>query len=761
MQRDKERDRFTRRIFERIRLSTRFLLQVPAFPALYFLILGILAIGLLDLYGLPISVACLVFMGGIGMALCIFPRRLWKWSVMTIVAILISLFYSLSPWQTYRKHLVREQGFVEVKAVMTDSELPMDDTFAWLGEQKYVELTLRKIRLSRFEQWQSCKGRVLLKKPDKLSIHYAQMLHIRGSLRLPYEPSVPGIMNYRHYLRINGIRHILLPDTVIILTDQPRTWHRIMARLYRFRQSLVNRLVRHLESGSHQRIIAAMTLGFRRSIPATERERYLRSGMIHLFAISGLHVGILYSVLIVLCMLARVPFTVRYCLIPILLLLYVIMTGAAPSAIRAWVMLSIWSFGRGLYLPALPTNTIVSAALILLLFKPYYLFHIGFQFSFAVVLSLIWGWRFGQHLIHYCFETALWKPGRQGGPYPFGQRLGFTMLKSFMSMTAAWLGAFGLTAYYNHLFLPSSIISNFLLCFLAVWIMIVAFLKGVVSIVFFFWSGADWLVAYILSLLLSILQGLAIVSSDYGGAMIIPQPGLLMTFLYYGLLVFFFLSLCRLRLFFWTASLLMTTMMLITLGVGAKLAYAEISLFVSAGNPIPAIIIRPSMAPNRPILINPGRGTGYELGQWLQAQGIASLDKVLILKNRSDYYRGFFQLSRSLDIATLLLFADDRRNIRKIQQLQWENGGRSHFYYRQQKVILPKLHIYRRTANAKLQEYYRIEYTDSHSIINIELKHLPFQGVDVHIEKYTPRTGRKIDKNWRFHYTNKSSIWRF
>ena len=50
-----------------------------------------------------------------------------------------------------------------------------------------------------------------------------------------------------------------------------------------------------------------------------DREVYLRSGMIHLFAISGLHVGILFSVLLLMLTVCRVPFTLRYYLIPLLL----------------------------------------------------------------------------------------------------------------------------------------------------------------------------------------------------------------------------------------------------------------------------------------------------------------------------------------------------------------------------------------------------------------------------------------------------------
>lgn len=74
----------------------------------------------------------------------------------------------------------------------------------------------------------------------------------------------------------------------------------------------------------------------------------------------------------------RVPFSSRYFAAPVILLIYVFATGAAPSAMRAWLMLTVWAVGRGLKLPVMTTNTVMFAALLLLLWNPFCIFHSGF-----------------------------------------------------------------------------------------------------------------------------------------------------------------------------------------------------------------------------------------------------------------------------------------------------------------------------------------------------------------------------------------------
>ena len=153
------------------------------------------------------------------------------------------------------------------------------------------------------------------------------------------------------------------------------------------RENILHRILQNVEGSSNRKTLAAMTMGFRKSLEPREREIFLKTGMIHILAISGLHIGILYAILMTTLNVLRIPFSIRHYLGPLILLIYILGTGAAPSALRAWIMLSLWSVGRGMKLPVVPLNTVAVAAFVLLLYNPFYIFQSGFQFSFIIVIS--------------------------------------------------------------------------------------------------------------------------------------------------------------------------------------------------------------------------------------------------------------------------------------------------------------------------------------------------------------------------------------
>ncbi len=106
-------------------------------------------------------------------------------------------------------------------------------------------------------------------------------------------------MNYRHYLRVRGITHIYKADTLSVDEAGISTRRRMVRGFLRLRDRMLTRIVEHIERPDDRYILAAMTLGFRQGMDRGPIARiYPRSGMIHLVAISGLHVGVLFTVLL-------------------------------------------------------------------------------------------------------------------------------------------------------------------------------------------------------------------------------------------------------------------------------------------------------------------------------------------------------------------------------------------------------------------------------------------------------------------------------
>lgn len=116
---------------------------------------------------------------------------------------------------------------------------------------------------------------------------------------------------------------------------------------------------------------------------------YQKLGVVHLLAISGLHVGILTAGLFYIMIRLGITREKASILLLLFLPLYVMLTGAAPSVLRAALMSGVYLAGSLVKWRVHSATAICLSYIVLLLFNPYHLFEAGFQLSFAVSFSLI------------------------------------------------------------------------------------------------------------------------------------------------------------------------------------------------------------------------------------------------------------------------------------------------------------------------------------------------------------------------------------
>jgi competence protein ComEC len=136
-------------------------------------------------------------------------------------------------------------------------------------------------------------------------------------------------------------------------------------------------------------ILRAMMLSQKHELSSGQRELFMQSGTMHFFAISGLHIGVIASVLQALLALLRLPRWARFATGIALLWLYVDITGASPSAGRALVMVIFMQAALVLRWPGNPLAALAASAFIVLLAQPMQLFTASFQMSYCVVATLL------------------------------------------------------------------------------------------------------------------------------------------------------------------------------------------------------------------------------------------------------------------------------------------------------------------------------------------------------------------------------------
>lgn len=136
-------------------------------------------------------------------------------------------------------------------------------------------------------------------------------------------------------------------------------------------------------------LLRGMMLGETHELSAGQRTVFMQSGTMHLFAISGMNIGVIAAALHALLSLARLSPWPRLVLGVALLWLFVDITGASASAVRAWAMAAFFQVAFVLRRPVNVLAALAGSALVVILISPRQVFSASFLMSYAIVLALV------------------------------------------------------------------------------------------------------------------------------------------------------------------------------------------------------------------------------------------------------------------------------------------------------------------------------------------------------------------------------------
>lgn len=214
-------------------------------------------------------------------------------------------------------------------------------------------------------------------------------ISVTGTASASSGPTTPGGFDYTSYLRSRGIGLTFTPNRATalwIFRKDDIGW------VERYAVIPVQQAARDFAElyvgGEEGDIIRALLIGEREFIDTPTREAFMRTGTTHVLAVSGLHVAMIALGLFVI--VSWIPHrgwqTVLYALF---ISYYTLLTGGAPSILRAAFMAVAFMAARSLGRISRPLNTLGLASLIILLIAPHYLFDIGFQLSVASVAGIL------------------------------------------------------------------------------------------------------------------------------------------------------------------------------------------------------------------------------------------------------------------------------------------------------------------------------------------------------------------------------------
>lgn len=321
-------------------------------------------------------------------------RYSWRWCF----GVSLSLFCLAGGWLSVNLQLktAAETEFPKEEAVyrlrVNDFPEVRERTFlcrVWLKE-RHDSLGIHPVN----------KQAILYFQRDSLSsrLQMGEELWVRSRISPPVSARNFDEFDYARYLKRKGISGTgFVASGHWQFSECRKEKEGIATVLYRlaasYRTQIENLYRRQGIEGDELAVLSALTLGDKTDLSESVRESYSVAGVSHVLALSGLHIGLLYALafflLRPLLLGGQSGRVLRSLLLILLLWLFAFFTGLSPSVVRSAAMFSIWALADLCGRQSFSLNTLALTAWLMLLVRPVWLFDVGFQLSFAAVLSIL------------------------------------------------------------------------------------------------------------------------------------------------------------------------------------------------------------------------------------------------------------------------------------------------------------------------------------------------------------------------------------
>lgn len=317
---------------------------------------------------------------------------------------------------------------------------------------------------------------------------YGDQVLLKNKLQPIVGTRNPNQFDYQNYLDLNQINYQLVLHSDSWKKIQSNTGNKIIAFSQKMRKKLHTSLRDNGVEGNQLKVASALLLGYREKLDKDLIKSYSSAGAMHVLAVSGLHVGILYLLLSNLFKVFSKWKASKYVtaiLLIFLLWFYALMTGLSASVMRSSTMFTFIIIGEKLLKrSACIYNTLSVSAIILIIIDPYVVYQVGFQLSYAAVLGIV----YLQPKIYRMFYIS----------QPFLQKIWAITCVSI----AAQIATFPLSLHYFHQFPVYFFISNLIVIPAAIGI----FYLGVILFISASFGGFSLVVGKVLNGLLILLN---------------------------------------------------------------------------------------------------------------------------------------------------------------------------------------------------------------------------------------------------------------
>ncbi|MEP7373631.1 MAG: ComEC/Rec2 family competence protein [Chitinophagaceae bacterium] len=338
------------------------------------------------------SILAISFLAGISF-FCLSLSNRYKLGVLNGLSLLIS-FISIGGLITWHSDIRHSKNWIGHYYKQSDCLVVTVDE-SLVEKTKSLKANARITHLIENKNIIPVQGKIILYfKKDSLlpPLAYGSQLIFQKSLLEIKNSGNPGGFDYKRYSVFQGITYqvYLKPGDFSVLASTNKKW--LHSFLDMTREKVLNILRTNIKGDKELGLAEALLIGYKDDLDKTLVQSYTNTGVVHIIAISGLHLGLIYWLLLLLLKpLQHRKYLkwVRPVIIILGLWVFSLLAGAQPSILRSAVMFTCIVLGENLSRKTSIYNTLALSAFILLCWNPYWLWDVGFQLSYSAVLSII------------------------------------------------------------------------------------------------------------------------------------------------------------------------------------------------------------------------------------------------------------------------------------------------------------------------------------------------------------------------------------
>lgn len=221
---------------------------------------------------------------------------------------------------------------------------------------------------------------------------YGDNILINNNLQWIKNSGNPGAFNYKQYAAFQQCYQQAFVQKTDWKNLPLKSGNSFSSFLFNTKKTVVNILKKNIKGRDEQAIAEALLIGYKEDLDKDLVQAYSNTGVVHIIAISGLHLGMIY--LLLSWILNHISFLKKRKLLNAIILinslwLFALITGGAASVLRSALMFSFLVIGKSFFKNYSIYNSLAASAFLLLLYNPYFLWDVGFLLSYLAVTGIV------------------------------------------------------------------------------------------------------------------------------------------------------------------------------------------------------------------------------------------------------------------------------------------------------------------------------------------------------------------------------------